>query len=136
MRIQALGLFGLLAAAPAQAEQHWGCTRGTTWSGMAKPVLWLSISSQNTGTVQLNGDEIRTTYAQTGLNRTWYWSPNDEGFYQHSVSLRGDGIALLFDFSERLSAGEEEGRSPPKFYTCREFSPKSKREIQGLANGS
>jgi hypothetical protein len=82
----------------------------------------------------VDGQEIATTYAQTGLNRTWYWSENDEGFYEHSVSLRGDGIALLFDFTGGISGGEEEGKSPPKLFTCREFSPKSKREIQGLAS--
>ena len=120
-------------AGPTQAAQHWGCTPGTTWSGEAKPALWLSISSQSTGAVQIDGKTVDTTYAQTGLNRTWYWGLNDEGIYQHSISLRGDGVALYFDFTAGDSNADQEG-APPELFTCREFSPKSKREIEGLAN--
>lgn len=132
MRTQTLVLTVLLAAAPAQAAQHWGCTPGTTWSGEVKPALWLSISSQSTGTVELQGQVVDTTYAQTGLNRTWYWGLNDDGFYEYSISLRGDGVALFFDFTEANPGDDEEG-APPKLFTCREFSPRSKQEIEGLS---
>ena len=136
MRIQTLVLLVLFLAGPALAAQHWGCTRGTTWSGEIKPVLWLNVTSQNTGTVQMDGGEVKTTYAQTGLNRTWYWGENDKGFYVHSVSLRGDGVALYFDFTYADPGGEEEGRALPQYFTCREFSPKSKQEIEGLTECS
>jgi hypothetical protein len=131
-RIHAVVLIALWVASPAHAAQHWGCTPGTTWSGESKPALWLNISSQSTGSVQIDGKTVDTTYAQTGLNRTWYWGLNDDGIYEYSISLRGDGAALYFDFAGKSTASEEEG-PPPKFFTCREFSPKSKREIEGLA---
>ena len=133
LRIHAVVLTALWVTSPAYAAQHWGCTPGATWSGEAKPAVWLSISSQSTGEVEIDGASVDTTYAQTGLNRTWYWGLNDEGIYEHSISLRGDGIALYFDFTARKSGAEEDG-PPPKLFTCREFSPKSKREIEGLVN--